>query len=133
MISEAGTDLAITILKNHSLCAPDLILPECAKLLWKKVQRGQTSRDAAVAAARTLGLADLDIVPTRTFLATATQLAIELEYPTYDCHYPALTLQHGARLVTADDRLIGKLAQHKTARLDRLALSLADAAAAPVA
>jgi len=59
-----------------------------------------------------------------------TQLAIELEHPAHEGHYLALALQRGVRLVTADDRLIAKLAQRETTKLDGLALSPADAAAA---
>ncbi len=39
VVSEIGTDDAIRGLKVAPLAAPDLLIAECANILWKKVQR----------------------------------------------------------------------------------------------
>lgn len=38
VIDEAGTREALA-LRNNALIAPDLLISECANVLWKKVQR----------------------------------------------------------------------------------------------
>ena len=67
--------------------APELLVAECATILWKKVRRKELSRDAALLAARLLQGAEIELVPTRSLLEAATRLAIELEHPAYDCLY----------------------------------------------
>lgn len=42
--------------------------------------------------------------------ARAVEIAAELRHPVYDCFYLALTESEDATLVTADRRLIGRLA-----------------------
>ena len=51
-------------LRDHPLVAPDLLFAECANVLWKKVRRGELSKDEADIAAQTLGQADIAIAST---------------------------------------------------------------------
>ena len=93
--------------------APDLIIPECSNILWKKVQRKELSKDEALIAARLLQSAEMELVPARALMESATRLAIELDHPAYDCIYLALAVEIGCRFVTADERLVHKLQQNK--------------------
>jgi predicted nucleic acid-binding protein len=111
VVDEADSDAAVAVLESRSLLSPDLLIAECANILWKKVWRRELTTDEAIMAARTLQQADIDILPTRHLLDGATRLAIDLNHAAYDCVYLALAMEHGCPLVTADARLRRKLAQ----------------------
>jgi len=127
VVEEEGSVEAVAVLNRGGLIAPDLIIPECANILWKKQRRGELSRDEAHMAARLLEQAELELVPTRILLAAATGLAIEIDHPAYDCLYLALALERSCHFITADERLIRKLAQQKSKPLSGLAISLTEA------
>jgi len=112
LISEAGTPEALA-LRNNPLIAPDLLMSECANILWKKVQRKELQKNEALLAARLLQGAEIELVPTRSLLETTTQLAIELAHPAYDCVCLALAMERGCRFITADDRLLRKIAESR--------------------
>lgn len=111
VVDEADSDAAVAVLESRSLLSPDLLIAECANILWKKVWRRELTTDEAIIAARTLQQADIDILPTRHLMDVATRLAIDLNHAAYDCIYLALAMEHGCPLVTADDRLRRKLAR----------------------
>ena len=113
VVEEDGTELALALRQQARLMAPDLLVPECANILWKKVQRKELSRDEALLAARLLQSAEIVLVPTRALMEGATRLAIELGHPAYDCLYLALAVENDCRFVTADERLVGKIRQDK--------------------
>ncbi len=52
----------------------------------------------------------------RGLMPAATRIAIALSHPAYDCVYLALALAKQTRYVTADDRLIRKLALQRDTR-----------------
>ena len=128
VVEEDGTPEALRILAVRPLSSPDLLLAECANILWKKVRRAELARDEAIMASRVLQRSDVEILPTRALMETATRLAIELDHPAYDCVYLALALENGWPFVTADDRLRRKLTQSAGSRFDGVVLSMVDAA-----
>ena len=107
VIDEEGTDQALA-LRRQKLYAPDLIIAECANILWKKVRRGELSAEEAGIAGRLLANADLELLPTRSLMNAAIEIAIQLDHPAYDCLYLALAEQNHAEFVTADTRLVTK-------------------------
>jgi predicted nucleic acid-binding protein len=113
VVEEDGTDLALALRQKARLMAPDLIVAECANILWKKVQRKEISNDEALIAARLLQGAEIELVPSRALLESATRLAIELDHPAYDCLYLGLAVENGCRFVTADERLVRKIWRDK--------------------
>jgi predicted nucleic acid-binding protein len=113
VIEEAGTKEALALRNNAKLIAPDLLISECANILWKKVQRKELQKNEALLAARLLQGAEIELVPTRSLLEATTQLAIELAHPAYDCVYLALAMERGCRFITADDRLLRKIAESR--------------------
>jgi len=127
VIEEDGTRDALAVLKGAALKAPDLLLAEFANILWKKVERNELLTDEAIMAARLIQQVDMEIFATRGLLEEATRLAIALNHPAYDCIYLSLALQNGWPFITADTRLLRKLAQPDAARFNGIALSLADA------
>ena len=84
------------------LTAPDLLIAECANILWKKVRRSELSEREAAFAAGLLARADIDLVAMRPYPETAVRIALALDHPAYDCVYIALAEAEGLRLVTAD-------------------------------
>jgi predicted nucleic acid-binding protein len=129
VVTEAGTQDAVRLLKAAPLVAPDLLIAECANILWKKVQRKELMLDEALMAARLLERADVEILPTRHLLEATTRIAIDLEHPAYDCTYLSLAIANDWRFVTADERLLSRLSQMKSSTYAAVALSIADARA----
>ena len=109
VIEEEGTPQALTLRREAKLLAPELLVAECANILWKKARRNELSREEALLAARLLQTAAIELVPIRFLLAAATRIAIELDHPAYDCLYLALAIENDCRFVTADERFLRKL------------------------
>jgi predicted nucleic acid-binding protein len=107
VIEEPRTPDALS-LRRHRLFAPDLMVAECANILWKKVRRNELTSQEALLAARLLQRADIELAPMRNLLERATDLAIALDHPAYDCAYLALAESLSCNLVTADRRLAAK-------------------------
>jgi predicted nucleic acid-binding protein len=109
VVEEDGTPEALALRRDATLIAPELLIAECANILWKKVKREELSREEALFAARLLQAADIELAPTRSLLEAATRLALTLDHPGYDCLYLALAAERNCPFVTADERLIRKL------------------------
>jgi len=128
VVEEEGTSQALALRRRAKLIAPELLVAECANILWKKVQRNELSKDEAVLAARLLETAEIELAPTRSLLEPATRIAIELDHPASDCLYLALAVERECQFVTADQRLLRKLGEKRRSRfrarviaLDRIA------------
>lgn len=133
VVEEEGTDAALGLRRGFRFLAPELLIAECANILWKKVQRGELLSDEALMAGRLLERADIGFVPMRNLLAQATELAISLSHPAYDCVYLAVARQNQARFVTADQRLLRTISERDPGGLSPSCVSLADLAGpAPV-
>lgn len=109
VVEEPGTDAALTIKRESILVAPDLLVSECANILWKKTRRNELTRKEADLACRLLEGAPIELVPTRLLLRATTRLAVALDHPAYDCVYLALARERRCRFVTADERLLRKI------------------------
>lgn len=128
VIEEQGTSQALMLRQSARLIAPELLVAECANILWKKARLGELSREEAVLAARLLQTAEVELLPTRSLLEAATRIAIEINHPAYDCLYVALAVENNCKFVTADERLMRKLAQAgPRSRLCERVIALADA------
>lgn len=128
VVEEGNSVEALALRRRAKLIAPELLLAECANILWKKVRRNELSKHEALLAARLLQAADVEFLPTRSLMDVATRAAIELDYPAYDCVYLALAVQQDCRFVTADERLLRKLSEgHRRQFHDRV-ISLQQAA-----
>ncbi len=128
VVMEDGTPEAISLLGRPDLAAPDLLVPECSNILWKKVRRAELTADEAMIAARILQHADVEIYPMRQLLETATRLALDLDHPAYDCVYLALALSNGWRFVTADIRFLQRVRQAADSALGAAIISLREVA-----
>jgi len=129
VVEEDGTPAALALRRRGRLMAPELLIAECANILWKKAQRNEMSGDEALLAARLLQGAEIELAPTRSLLEAATRIAIGLDHPAYDCLYVALAVERNCRFVTADERFVRKLAQAPNGGFRDRVVSLSEAAA----
>ncbi|MGA8195303.1 MAG: type II toxin-antitoxin system VapC family toxin [Acetobacteraceae bacterium] len=124
VIDEPGTRQALK-LRPHVLSAPDLLIAECANIVWKKVRLGELSEPEASLAIGLLVRADIELVPTRRLARRAVDLAILLDHSAYECMYLALAEAAKRPFVTADGPLLRKLAVERTAARLITAIDLA--------
>lgn len=101
VIAERGTPEALSLRRSNRLYAPELLVAECANALWRKTRLAELTKDEAVFAARLLQRADIELVPMRPLLETATKLAMALDHPAYDC---LLSRSGGEPVVRSGDR-----------------------------
>ena len=111
-------------LRSLNLVAPELILAECANILWKKAERAELTREAALLSAKLLERSGIEFVSLHGLSERTVALAIELGHPAYDCAYLALARQ--CRVVTADRRLLARVSERNSSELAALCLSLED-------
>ena len=128
VVEEEGTAAALELLERHPLSAPDLLISECANILWKKVRRGELETDVANVAATLLQRADIEILPTRALMEATLKLAVELDHAAYDCTYVAVALENDWPFATADDRYRRKLSGYSDGRFNGKVLSIEEAA-----
>lgn len=126
VVPEPDSDRA-EVLLDHGMVAPDPLFAECANVLWKKVRRGELTKQEADIAGQTLEQADLTLVSTRGYLALATSVAVELDHSAYDAVYLTVAEASELRLVTADDRLIRKVRESQN-RFRRMLVALSEIA-----
>ena len=127
VISEDGGEDAVRLRSTFIYIAPELLLPECANILWKKVQRKELEPNEAALAIALIERSGISFQSMQGLSETATRLAIELGHPAYDCVYLALALRQKLRFVTADKRLLATVAQRGSSELAGLCLAVEDA------
>lgn len=110
-VEEAGSEGAAALLAGEELIAPDLILAEVGNALWRKLRMGQVTLVQAVDAVAALAGFFDDLVSGTRLATRAFAVAEMLGHPVYDCFYLALAEQSDTRLVTADARLLARLAR----------------------
>jgi predicted nucleic acid-binding protein len=113
VVSEPETADALAFLQRErpkGLSAPDLLVAEVCNVAWKKARRGEIDWLQAIEAARRIGLTMTRFLPSRFLGRRATEIAIEIDHPVYDCLYLACAEAENATLVTVDRRMLRKLA-----------------------
>lgn len=126
VIEEEGTAQSLQLRQRARLAAPELLIAECANVLWKKVRLKELDADEALLAARLLQAASIEFVPTRSLMEAATRIAIELDHPAYDALYVALAIERGCPFVTGDERLVRKLGTTRHRHLKVRTIRLVD-------
>jgi len=89
---------------------PDLFDLECANVLWKQTQRaGYPLADARLNLATLVALA-LQRLPVTTLATDALTIAANHRISAYDACYVAASQRQGVPLITADTKLVTKMA-----------------------
>jgi predicted nucleic acid-binding protein len=110
-VDEDGSAQAAALLAGPDLLiAPDLILAEVGNAAWKAVRNGTMLPEQLDHAAARLPAAFDELTPLAALSRRAGAIALALDHPVYDCCYLALAEARAATLVTADRRLLRRLA-----------------------
>ena len=108
-LMEADRHLALALLKSREpMIAPELIIAEVSNVIWTNIRRGRVPANQFSAILDSLLpiFAELhELVP---LVSRASEIAVSLDHPVYDCFYLALAERDRLRLITADDRFYRK-------------------------
>jgi predicted nucleic acid-binding protein len=111
VIQEEYSQNAIELLSSGlELVAPDMVLVETANALWKTVKRGLLSAEGAEARLTDLPRFFNKLLPTPDLVTEAFALGHAIDVPVYDCVYVVAGRRTGVPIVTADRKLMAKLA-----------------------
>ena len=109
-VPEVGSDAACRLLASEPrLEAPDLLFAEIANVVWKKVLRGQLTRDESQQLIDDLEQIAVDTTPCRALANDAHAIALITSRSVYDSMYVALALRLDTRVITADERFFRAL------------------------
>jgi predicted nucleic acid-binding protein len=97
------------VASGELLIAPDLVVAEACNAAWRLARRGEILPGQAGIIAADLPGAFAELVPLSQLSVAATAIAQALDHPVYDCFYLALAVARDTVVVTADERLIGRL------------------------
>ena len=106
LVSEEGRREALMLtgprIERH---APDLMLPECANVIWKKHRCGEIpSAQPFIDQIAELSEA-MALHPGAELVRDAAEIALRAGHPVYDCFYIACARRTDSVLVTSDRRL----------------------------
>ena len=105
-VPEVFSERALRFLDgNQELLAPDLLIPECGNVLWKRISRSELTADEGREILQALAGAPVRIVGSQALVEPALEIATAFRRTVYDALYVALAVIQGCVLVTADDRL----------------------------
>lgn len=97
--------------KRQPLIAPDLLMSECVNAVWRRAGPEQMSPGQVDEALMLISRFGIELHPSRELVRRAGAIAFALNHPAYDCFYLALAEREGCELLTADSRLVAKLAE----------------------
>lgn len=116
-VLEDGSEAALRFYgPRFELSAPDLLFPEVGNVLWKKVRRGELDADEAFAVLDAVIRSRIDIHACGPLTEYALEIANTTGASVHDSTYLSLAAQSGSSLVTADQRLLHRLAETRFSR-----------------
>lgn len=121
-LHEPDSPIAMAALRAQSWSAPDLIMAECANIIWKRHRLGEIKESQALEAMRLVETMNLYIEPSRRLIARALPLALALGHAAYDCFYLAHAEELRTPFLTADRKLIEKVRASSATDVEMLTL-----------
>jgi predicted nucleic acid-binding protein len=112
VIDEDGSEAAQELVLQYALAAPDLLLIECANVLWVKARRGVLTKELARDALRAIEATPIRLLPTAAYVVAAQAIAFDLDQPAHDSVYLAVALAEHATMITADGAFAAAAARH---------------------
>jgi predicted nucleic acid-binding protein len=106
LVEEDDSSVAIALLADGNLVAPNLILAEVGNALWKRIARGEMDDPAGAAAVLDQLPEMLTLTNDGELAGRALEMACEMRHPIYDCFYLAESERRGESLITADQRFL---------------------------
>ena len=111
LVYEESSDLAVAFARsNNYFVAPRMIMTEVANALARKAIQGVISSEDAKQQFLKLPYFFDEIVSVDDLIANALHNACQFRHPIYDLIYLEAARRRGIQLVTADQRLLSKLA-----------------------
>ena len=110
---ETLSDAARRLLdRTHQYVAPDLLFPEVGNAVWKRVRRGELTRDEGQRLISNLADVAVETISTRGLIGDAFAIATASGQTVYDSTYLALAVRLDTQLVTADQRLLNAASRY---------------------
>lgn len=115
-LDEVDSDRAALLLNallegTAELVVPDLFFLECGNTFWKSVVRKNIDAGTATSNLDLLLALPLRVVPAKGLAEASLAIALESQATAYDASYVALAEREGCPLITADERLVGKVSK----------------------
>jgi predicted nucleic acid-binding protein len=109
---EVHSDAALALISTETRwVVPDLFYAEVGNVLWKKVDRGETTVTVALNAMESLLSLDIDVRAARPLVKSALEVAHRFRCTVYDALYLATAIEEGCPFVTADRKFYDVMAQ----------------------
>lgn len=102
------------------LAVPDLMFVEAANILWKLARRGEMDPRRAVEIVEEIVASPFVVHSNESLARDALDLALATGLSAYDASYVALATRLNVRCITADQKLVRRLAGTKSADHVRL-------------
>jgi predicted nucleic acid-binding protein len=112
LVEEADSERADAFYEGYGpdeLQAPELIIAEVCNIAWRKATKREIPARQAIDIAASIGTLLPSLLPSAALAGVATEIALEINHPIYDCFYLASADLLNVQLVTVDQRLLKKL------------------------
>lgn len=104
------------VASGDELCAPDILLSECANVAIRQALLNRTDLSKARQLITVLQKMFDAVVPSSELVYSAMEMAHTLWHPIYDCIYLALAQREDTKVITADLKFVRKVGQSKWKR-----------------
>jgi predicted nucleic acid-binding protein len=105
-----ATEALSLVQSGEAMIAPDLLIAETCNAAWKSFRLGRIEQGELSDIAAIIPRFLMELVGATSLTQRAAIIAVQLAHPIYDCLYIALAEARQVPLITADVRLLAKLA-----------------------